>query len=139
MSNTILLKGSPLIKEKVAAAALSPGHCLERTSADKVQKQATADSDAGVLIALENDLIGDEITDAYASGDIVRFIAAQPGDEVQVRLPAAAVAVVIGDKLEFDATGCVNKIATGVAKFVALEAVDNSVGGSEAFIKVEVL
>lgn len=132
-ANTIILKGDPIRKEKVAGAAITPGHLLQRTSADKVVVHATAGGNAAKLFAIENDLFGNGITDAYAANDTVQFVFARPGDEIQAILKDGETAV-IGSPLEsagdgtlqvhvVDSTG---PIETDVIVGYALEAVDLS-------------
>ena len=135
---TIILKGNPLIKERDAVVALSPGHFVELTAANGVRKVDEAGASSR-NIAIENDLLGKTISDAYAANDRVLYAAFTPGEEAYVRLQARATAVVVGDDLALSATGSVVKAAGGadvVAR--ALEAIDNSANANEVFIKVEV-
>ena len=135
---TIILKGNPLIKERDAAVVLSPGHFVELTSANTVRKVDEAGASSR-NIAIENDLLGKTITDAYAASDRVMYAAFKPGEEAYVRLQARATAIVIGDELALTATGSVVK-ASGTAAVVAraLQAIDNSSNTNEVFIQVEV-
>jgi hypothetical protein len=126
-------------KERQAHAALSPGHFLEVLSTGKVQKRATANIAYQPMVALENDQEGKTLTDAYAANDVVNYIVAARGTVLQARLPAAAGAIVIGDALMLSNDGTVIKrTSTNHAIAYALEAVDNSGGGSEVFIQVEI-
>ncbi len=138
--DTICLKGMPMIKEGVATAALNPGYLVEFDGAtDKVKKQSTAQEDCRRAFALENDLVGDERTDAYAKDDRVRYGSFHAGQEVYARVAAAAPAIVLGNKLEAAGDGTVRKLtANGAVVGFALEAVDNSAGAAEVFIQVEV-
>lgn len=151
MANTIILKGNGIQKEAKAAAgsAIMPGHLLERASATEVQEHSTLGGNAQRFFAKENEVIGREITVAYAAGDNVIFEACYPGMEVNALLPAAAAAVTVGAPLESngdgtlklhtppsDAAGTTIKHESVVA--FALEAVDNSAGGTPVRIKVEV-
>jgi len=146
---TILLKGSGIRKEALAAAAtaITPGYLVERDSTGKFIEHATAAANAAPLFAVENDLIGGSITDDYAVGDQVQAEYMQPGSEVYALVAASAAAIVIGDDLESAGDGTV-RIATADAATdtaqrrsmiaQAIEAVDNSGGGSEARIRIEV-
>lgn len=136
---TIVLKGDPILKEAQASAAISPGHVIEFGGAKDVQKQSTADKNTLLRVAVENDLIGETIEDAYAANDNVLYVSLRPGDEAQLRVAASAAAIVKGDQLELTGDGTLNKLAAGTAVAEALEAVDNSGGGSEAFIIVEAI
>lgn len=143
--NTITLKNSGVRKEKLAGGAITPGHLITVNSSDQAVVHPTAGGNARKAFAVENDLIGNGIGDAYASGDTVQFEVYQPGDEVYALVPAAAAAIVIGDALESNGDGTLvlegTTTATGDTDIVvgyALEAVDNSGGGAVARIKIEV-
>lgn len=183
---TILLKGEGLYKEASAGGAITPGHLIDRNSAGAFVVHATAGGNALPMFAMENELAGDEITVAYASGDRVVAVIPERGAEVYALLPAAAAAVVIGDLLESNGDGTLRKLAavadltdssTGTADGTiadvgaafnqatlnnnfadlaakinallpngtqkpvgrALEAVDNSAGGTAVRIRVEIL
>lgn len=204
--STIILNsvGRVHLKETFANGVITPGDFLERATDGDLQRQSTLGQPGPKIIALENDLKGGEITDNYASGDNVRAAYVKPGDEVYAFVPANAPAIVIGDRLIFDGTGCVKKATSqtdlagtltgsvdgtladvadialssgdtytdavvntainavildlntqlkeiqtalnvilpsddGVIVATALEAVDNSSGGSKARIKIEIL
>lgn len=147
MSNTILLKGDGVFKEATAGGAITPGMFLIRNSSNQVVVHATAAGNIFPLIALEEEDFGAEISDAYGSGDRVRMVVPQPGSEIYALVAAAAAAIVVGDLLESDGAGMLRKYtapaaAAGNVRGIvarALEAVDNSAGGSAARIKVEIL
>ena len=159
MSKTIMLKGDGIFKEANAGGAITPGHLIDRNSAGAVVVHATAAGNVAVpMFALEQDTVGNDIDTAYASGDRVQMVVPQPGSEVYALLPASAAAVVIGDLLESSGDGTLRKytapsqavneggsatytIAPKVNAIVAraLEAVDNSGGGTAVRIKVEVV
>lgn len=148
MSNTIFMKGKGQIKEGNAGGAITPGHLLNRnTTANQYVVHATAEGNAYPVFALEKDFVGKDITSAYVSGERVQALHALPGDEVYALLPAAALAVVIGDELVSNGDGTLKKVtaaavAVGNVRRVvarALQAVDNSAGGAVARIKVEVV
>jgi len=74
MSHTVKLKKYvDNVYEKVANAAITPGHLLELMSTNKVKVHASL---AGVvtskMFALEDELQGKEIDDAYAADDVVQ-------------------------------------------------------------------
>lgn len=98
--NTIIAfrRGAPLVIEALAAAALSPGHLLERTSADKLQKNSAAGLQCQRIVAVEDELQGNDIDTAYASGALVRAESFLPGDRAYVYLKAGEN-VAIGAKL----------------------------------------
>lgn len=134
----IVLVGMPTRKEDKAITAMSPGHVVVYSGAGIRTRNVAAVAGAKAIV-LPDELRGRTITDAYAIGDNVYYGIFKSGERAQVRLAAAAAAITKGDSLEFDATGCFRKLAAGVAVAVAEEAIDNSAGGEEAFIKVEFL
>ena len=136
---TITLIGDPLRKEAAAGGTIKPGHLVELDSSGDFIVQATLGKDCQRTFALENDLIGDGVTDAYLITEQVQAGAFKRGEVVHAKLAAAAAAIVIGDQLEAAADGTLKIFAAGTAIPTALEAVDNSGGGSEVFIKAEVL
>jgi hypothetical protein len=133
--NTIAVVATGLRKyEKVAVAAITPGHLIELTSADEVQVHSTAGGSAERLFALEDSLQGNTITDAYAADDRVTYGAFNAGDQVYCLLANGENAS-IGSKLESNGNGELRVVDTdasvgeiGVASIVAtaLEAVDMS-------------
>jgi hypothetical protein len=142
-NRTVLLKGDPLIKELEANAAITPGDLIERMSTGKCRVHATAGGNAAKLIALENELEGEEIGDAYASTDRVRFAAGRSGDEFNMRL-AASENVAIGDFLESAGDGTLRKMVTDSTGLYLTEqivgvALEASNVGSIARIAVEII
>ena len=87
--NTIRLKGLyGRQATKEAAAAYTPGHLLEETSAGTFQKHSTLGGYTDRCAAIEDADQGNEITDAYAAGDETQVFFFQPGDEAQIFLQA---------------------------------------------------
>lgn len=146
---TILLKGQGQGKRREATcnAAITPGHLCEYMSTGNVRKHATAAGNAYPLFAAENELFGNAITDDYAASDRGYFWHATPGDEVNALVAAAAIAIVIGDRLESAGDGTLKKHAAAAPAAAnvdgcigyAMEAVDNSGGGSVARIRIMIL
>ena len=131
---TISIKDySGIRNEATAAEAITPGQMVELTSAGKVQKQSTAGGFAEKAFALEDELQGKEIGDAYASASIVQYGIFNSGDEVYAWLKDGET-IVIGDKLTPDGTGQLQKLtadSSGVVVeehpvAIALEALDLS-------------
>jgi len=114
--STIILQSvdTQHLKESPANGTITPGDFLERATDGDFQRQSTLGVAGPKLIALENDLTSGLISTDYATGDRVRAAYPKSGDEVYAFVPANAAAIVIGDKLIFDGTGCV-KIATSQA------------------------
>lgn len=145
---TIVLKGAGIRKEGKAGGAITPGHLVARNSSNRIVVHPTAADTAQKAFALENELAGKGIDTAYANNDQVFFEILPPGAEVNALVAAGASAIVVGDKLESAGNGTLRKVATDSATddterqsivAIALEAVDNSGGGSAVRIKVEVL
>lgn len=145
MANTILLKGRGIRKEAVGSGVITPGDLLNINTSGLLIRHATAGASAGVgqaapLFAVENDLIGKEITDDYADGDYVQAEYMYSGCEVLANVAASASAITIGALLESDGAGGLRVRTSGstcVAQ--ALEALDNSGGATRARIKVVIL
>lgn len=144
---TILLKGDGLYKEALAGGAITPGHLIDRNSSNQFVVHATAAGNAYPMFALEDEAQGKDITDAYASGEIVNAVIPQKGAEIYAIVAAAAPAIAIGDELESAGNGTVRKVATtavaqsNLRRVIgrALEAVDNSAGGSAVRLKIEIV
>jgi hypothetical protein len=137
---TIDLSGNGIRREALSAAGLTPGHVVERTSADLFQKHSAAKGIvAPFMVAVEDDLQGKDVDDAYGSGVLVQANVLRAGDEANVFL-AAGENVVIGDKLESDGAGCLQKYTNGVVEAVAREAKDLTASGAVATkINIEVV
>jgi len=99
-----LKKYLDIIEEYVAASAITPGNLVELTSAGTVQNHSTADGDVLQMFALEDELQGNEITDAYAAGDVVQVWIPVRGEIVYGRL-ADEQNVAIGDFLVSNGDG----------------------------------
>jgi hypothetical protein len=147
---TVVLKGRGIRKEFTAdAAGILPGMLIKRiATSGKCAVHATAAGNAVKMFAVENEVVGGDIDDAYLDEDNVLAEVMQPGSEVYAFLPANAAAVVIGDYLESDGTGRLRKAVTDAATddtqrvsvvATALEAIDNSANGSPVRIRVEIL
>jgi hypothetical protein len=145
---TILLKGDGIIKEALAGGAIMPGHLVDLNSSGAWIVHAGAGLTTMNAFALEDEFNGKEIDQAYASGDNVRAIFPQRGSEVYAWLAASAAAVVIGSSLQAAADGTVRIQTTDSATDdtqrhsvvgIALEAVDNSGGGSAVRVRILVL
>jgi len=137
--NTIKLKKYlDVVEEFVAAEAITPGMLIEIDSNGKVQKHATSDGDAVPMFALEDELQGNGITDAYSAADQVQVWVAQRGEQVYALLADGENAS-IGDFLASNGNGYlkVYAMSSGGAEYpqsivaVALEAVDRSGSSGE--------
>lgn len=141
MTKTIDLKGGFIRKEGVASEAITPGHLVEFGGSNDLQKHSTAGGNARKAFALENDLVGEDISDPYDAGDTVQYGVFGQGSEVYALL-ADGQNVSKGAALESDGAGAL-RAHSGVGSAVpveaivayALEAVNAS---GETRIKVEV-
>lgn len=107
--NTIKVKDYlKVMDEYEANAAILPGNVVELMSTGKVRKHATASGNVAVMVAVEDELQGKGVEDAYAAGDRVQCWTPQRGDVVLMIL-ADGQNVVIGDFLESDGAGRVQK------------------------------
>lgn len=147
MPNTIILLGQGCRKEGIASSAITPGHLVAFGGANDLQVHSTAAGNARKAFAVENDLIGNGIDDAYAAGDQVQYNVFRPGDEVYALVADGAPAISKNDALESAGDGTLRKITPGSSATsaridgiigYALEAVDNSGGSSAARIRIEV-
>ena len=141
MPNTIMLRGDRGTREEGYAAdnTIKPGHVVSRNSANKFARNTLGTgADLAVQVAIEDAMLGKTINDAYVQDKIMFTYIPEAGDRVYMRVPAGAPAIVIGDRLQLDNTGCVVKWIAGTVIGHAREALDNSGGGTEAFITVEI-
>lgn len=107
--NTIVVKSYNNVRlEKVAAAAITPGHLVELTSAGKVQKHSSAAGNVLPMFAMEDYLQGKLISEDYAAAAPVQVAIPQRGDVIQARL-ADGESVVIGDQVESAGDGTLQK------------------------------
>jgi len=140
--NTIKLKKYlDIIEEYDAVAAITPGMLLEFTSAGKVQKHASAGQNVVPMVALEDELQGNDIGDAYSADDKVQVWVPVRGEHVYMIL-ADGEDVSIGDPLESNGAGLLQKHVADSATTIypnqivgqALEAIDisDSSGGESS-------
>ncbi len=125
---TITILGTPIIKEYIANAAITPGHLCEVMSTGKARVHATAGGTAQTMFALEDENLGGEIGTAYTADNIARFGIFRPGDEV-FGLLADGQTAIIGSFLEStnDGTLTVYSEASGVVS--GAELADHSIVG----------
>lgn len=110
--NTIKVKKySDVIEEMVASAAITPGMLLIIESTGKVKAHDKADRDVFPIFALEDELQGKGINDAYAANDPVQCWIPYRGDIVNAIL-ADGQNVAIGDPLTSDGYGRLKKHVT---------------------------
>ena len=143
--HTIILKGHALNKEGVCTETMLPGHFVVSIPSDNEQTGSLAfPATAGAVaqgIMREYDIEGQGVTDAYAANDIGLYAVMSKGSEVLARVAAGAAAIAAGAPLRVQTDGTVLTATVGTHHVVAtaMEAVDNSGGGTEVFIKVEIV
>jgi len=127
--NQVHLIGTFRREEMIAAAAISPGHLVEETSAGKCQVHSTAGGVAQRLVAEIDALQGNDLSDDYAADDLVSMNVELPGNEVQMFLKAGEN-VAIGADLESAGDGTLQAVTTGTVIANAREALDLSGSGA---------
>lgn len=109
-----LKKYEDIVNEETAAEAITPGQLVELKSDGEIQKHATGGGEAGLRIALEDELQGKTIEEDYADGDPVQVWDVQPGEEVLVVVESGD-SPSIGDFLESAGNGNFTTGSTGNA------------------------
>jgi hypothetical protein len=130
----------PLYNEAAATEAITPGMLVDRASATTVEaNDVTGDGNKRVEVAVENDIFGGGIDDAYAAGDTVISQILRSGCEFMGLVAAGAAAITYDAYVTTAAGGylAVGTQANAVAK--ARQALDNSGGGTPARLRVVVL
>lgn len=138
MANTILLKGRGIRKEAVAAAGITPGHLLTINNTGKLAVHGTAGGKVAPLFAVENDLVGKTIDDAYVANDYVQAEYLWSGCEVLGWLKAGEN-VALGGLLQSAGDGTLVAFTSGSVLGQAIEAVNNSAGGAATRIKIVIV
>lgn len=97
MSNTIKIKNYLKVFEEYAAyAAITPGHLIYLKSDGTVAVHAEEDGNVLPMFAIEDELQGNGVDDAYAAGDRVQVWIPTRGDQVNAILKDEEV-VAIGN------------------------------------------
>lgn len=144
--------GEMVEREADAAEAITPGHLVEVNSSGNLIKHNSAGVRAQKSFALENDIVGDGIGDAYSANDRAKYAIFSKGSEVLAWL-SAGDNVAIGDYLESNGDGLLRKVVdqnlnpSGAPVLeqenfigIAREAKDLSVSGAvDSRILIEVL
>lgn len=129
---TILLIGEPNRRQREADGTIKPGNLLQLDADNKVVNHSTAQGRHARMVAVENDIAGDDYQHDYAAGEVVQINIFRPGDEALLNL-ADGENVSIGDYLVSDGAGRVQKADSnsageleGSLVAVALEAINLS-------------
>ena len=146
--NTIFIEliGTLCVRERLAVAAFTPGHLVEVVAAG-YQKHSVAAGNAQKVFATENVADAGTIDRAYVAGETASAGYAQSGELVYALVAAGATAIAVGAALQSAGDGTLRVLSAsaattqaqrdGVTAYAA-EAVDNSGGGTEVRIQVEV-
>lgn len=139
-SKTIRIVGPHIQLELKAAAAITPGHLVEfNSTAGSTAVHSTAGGTAAPMFAMEDDLQGKEISEAYAIDTRVQIGVFSPGEQVYARLYNGENAAV-GSFLESQGDGTLRVVDSdasvgdiGIKSIVgvAMEAVDMSGSSGE--------
>lgn len=131
--------------EKVANAALDPGHLIERMSTDKVRKHATAGGPVFPMFAVEDAFQGRAIGDAYnttTNAQVACWIPTR-GDQVYAKISSSSEALVIGDFAESAGDGTLRKYdiasSSGViegAQVIVGRAIEAIAAGASGVIEI---
>lgn len=105
---TIVLLGEGLTKFRTANAAITPGHLVEVMTTNKLRVHASAGGNAQKAFALEDEGQGKTISDAYAANDLVRYVIAERGSEINAIIKDGQN-IAIGDPLESAGDGTLQK------------------------------
>lgn len=129
--NTIKVKKyADVIEEYTSTAVeITPGALLELTSANLVQACSATTGNVLPMFALEDELQGKGIDDNYAVSTRVQCWLPGRGDMVYALLEDGQT-IVVGDFLESNGAGRLQKWTSGQIIGIAVEAVDDS--GSSA-------
>jgi len=116
-----LKKWQDVIEEITAGGAITPGMLLLLNSSGEVIAHNLAGQNAIPMFALEDELQGNGINDAYADNDKVQVWFPGRGDQVYAIL-ADGNSVAIGDYLESDGSGMLQKHTADTESFESAEA-----------------
>jgi len=140
---TIIIKGDGEHGESVAFEAITPGSLLNFRAGDgKVDLNDNVTDIVPTIFAKENENFGQGIDTPYAAGENVEWVNPHRGSEIHALVPPAAPAIALYDKLIPGLNGTVVKAALGTNVNIiamAMEAVNNSGGGSAARLLIRIL
>lgn len=123
-----------------AAGVIKPGHLIERdANGEYTVFNNAAGTVAQPIFAKHDYLQGKTIVDAYADDDVVLFVHAVAGDVVLARLKINNDVANGGLLMASNDGSLVPHTGTNIAIGVAREAIDNTPGTAEEFVRVEVL
>jgi hypothetical protein len=138
---TVKLLGEPIQNEDdKAGEAIIPGHLMTLNgSGDWIKHNVTTAAAAGLkvpaIFAMEREEMGQDIDDAYATGDTVKAATFGPGCRVNAII--GVVNATKGALLESAGNGTLRLVTTGYAVARSLEILNN--GAGTARLRVEII
>jgi hypothetical protein len=100
----IILAGSPIFREGIASATITPGMLVEYGGTNDLQPHSAAGGNARKAVAVNMAEVGQDSETDYASGDQARYAILRSGDRATMLL-ANGENVSKGDPLESDGAG----------------------------------
>lgn len=141
----IVLKGDPISKEGQVGTGMTlvPGVLVQFDNDGDVAVHSTAGGNATNSFCDVRDYMGETISSQYSAGESIKYNVHRSGDEVYAFL-SAGQDVNKGDFLESAGNGALREFTNQANQFnsivaIALEDVDNSLGGAKTRIKVEIV
>ena len=135
---TIELSGYGLMLEAEAVGAITPGMLVERNGVG-VRAHGTQGGQASPSFAINMRMTGMGIDDGHEAGQQVVYKTYIPGSSVYAVVAAGAAAIADLALLTSNGTGGLETASAGdVVVAQALEAVDNSGGGTAVRIRAEI-
>lgn len=133
--STIILKGVQhcIRKEAKASAAITPGHLVEFGGANEMRVHSTVGGQGRKAFAVENDLIGKGIADAYNAAETVQYVVASPGVEINAIVSYAATK---GDFLESNGDGRLKLSSTPIEGSNIAVAMETVAGAGSCRVEV---
>ena len=134
----------PIYNERTATEAITPGMLVNSVASGTVEmNDLTGDGNGMVEVAVENDIFGKGLDDAYAANDTVISQLLTPGCEFNGLVPSGSLGganvIVYDDYITSYAGGLLAKGTRANAIAMAREALDNSGGSAAARLRVVVI
>jgi len=131
-------KGAPILSERLAGVAGIVAGMLVAETAGTVVLNTSADALSQKLFAQTNLAVAGDIDLEYANGETVSYGAYHSGQEVNALVAAGAAAIADGAPVTSAGDGTLKIGTVANAIGYAIEAVDNSGGGSAVRIQIRV-
>lgn len=139
--DTVYLGGPRVqVNEFAANETITPGMLVERyvsSSKNRWKKHATAKI-PGTAVATESSMLNKGIADTYVANDLMEVSILEAGASFYGLVASGHGPFTFGAKLESAGNGKLRAWTDAPQAFVALEAVDNTAGLTDARIRLEV-